>query len=95
MAAIMLARFKVQDQAKWRETFESNVELRKNAGCLGTHFFFNANDPNEILVNFQWDSEENANRFMEGPEARQAMANATVIGAPERWFVVDGGRTPA
>jgi heme-degrading monooxygenase HmoA len=93
MAAIMLAHFKVQDQARWRQTFESKADLRKNAGCLGTHIFFNAKDPTEVIVNFQWDSEEKAASFMAGPEARAAMAEAGVIGAPDTWILEDGGRT--
>jgi heme-degrading monooxygenase HmoA len=95
MAAIMLAHFKVQDEAKWRQVFESKMELRKGAGCLGTHIFHNASDPTEIIVNFQWDTAENATRFMAGPEARQAMAEAGVIGAPQTWILTDGGRTPS
>lgn len=91
--AILLARFAVQDQAKWREVFESKMELRKNAGCNGTHIFFNAEDPNEVIINFQWDSEENASRFFNSPEAKAAMAEAGVIGPPQTWLLVDGGRT--
>jgi quinol monooxygenase YgiN len=93
MAAIMLAQFKVQDQAKWRQTFESKAGLRKDAGCLGTHIFFNARDPQEVIVNFQWDDADNATRFMTGPEARAAMVEAGVIGAPQTWILEDGGRT--
>jgi quinol monooxygenase YgiN len=95
MAAIMLSHFRVEDQARWRQVFESNVELRRNAGCLGTHIFHDAHDPNDVLVNFQWDSEENASKFMSSPEARQAMSDAGVIGTPQMWFVSDGGRTSA
>jgi heme-degrading monooxygenase HmoA len=95
MAVIMLSHFKVTDQAKWRQVFDSNVELRKAAGCLGTHVFHNAHDPNDVLVNFQWDSEENATQFMSSAEARAAMADAGLLGPPQMWFVTDGGRTPA
>jgi heme-degrading monooxygenase HmoA len=93
--AILLVQFKVQDQAKWREVFESKMDLRKNAGCAGTHIFFNAQDPNEVIINFQWDSEENATRFINGAEAKAAMAEAGVIGPPQTWLLADGGRTPS
>ena len=93
MAAIMLAHVKVEDYDRWRATFESHMETRKNGGCLGTHIFYNAKDKKEIIINFQWDSEENAQKWMSSDEARQAMADAGLIGSPEVWFLEDGGRT--
>jgi hypothetical protein len=38
--------------------------------------------------------EENATKFMSSPEAHKAMSDAGLLGAPQMWFVTDGGRTP-
>jgi heme-degrading monooxygenase HmoA len=91
--AAMLGRFKVQDYDKWRQVFESKAELRKGAGCTGTHIFINADDKNDITVNFQWDTAENAKAFFSSDAARQAIQDAGVIGMPDVWIVEDGGRT--
>jgi quinol monooxygenase YgiN len=95
MAAVVLARFKVQDYDAWREVFVSKADLRKENGCNGTHIFFNAADKNDVTVNFQWESAEQAEAFFAGDAARAAMQEAGVIGQPDHWVVEDGGRTPA
>jgi heme-degrading monooxygenase HmoA len=94
MAAVILARFKVTDYDKWRQVFESKADLRKSHGCLGTHIFYNAKDHNDIVVNLQWDTEENATKFQTSSEAKAAMQEAGVIGVPDYVIVEDGARTP-
>jgi heme-degrading monooxygenase HmoA len=93
--AIVLARFKVADYDKWRQVFESKADLRKEHGCTGTHIFYNAHDNTDVIVNFQWDSEENAQGFLSGTEARAAMQEAGVAGSPDVIMLEDGGRTPS
>jgi heme-degrading monooxygenase HmoA len=93
MPATILAQFKVADQATWRKVFEAKADIRKEAGCLGTHIFYNAKDPNEVIVNFQWDTEENASTWFDGDAAKAAMAEAGVSAPPLHWFLEDGGRT--
>lgn len=95
MAAIVLARFKVADYEKWREVFVSKAELRQSFGCTGTHIFYNAKDHGDVIINLQWDSEENATRFQNSDEMKQAMQEAGVVGPPEFIFLEDGGRTPS
>ena len=94
MAAILLSRFRVQDYDAWREVFVSKADLRKENGCNGTHIFFNVDDKNEVTINFQWETAEQALAFFESDAARVAMQEAGVIGRPDHWIVEDGGRTP-
>ena len=91
--AIVLAHFKVEDQAKWRQHFEDHASLRQGAGCTGTHVFYNSADPNDVFINFQWDTTENVQKFLASPEAQKVMAESGMTGAPEVWFLDDGGRT--
>lgn len=93
--AIVLGRFKIGDYDKWRGVFESKADLRKQNGCSGTHIFYNAHDKTDVIINFQWDSEENAQKFFQGAEAQAAMREAGVVGAPDIMFLEDGGRTPS
>ena len=91
--AIVLVHFKVEDQAKWRQTFEDHASLRAGGGGGGAHVFYNASDPKDIFINFQWDSVENFQESMMSPEVQKAMAESGMAGAPEVWFLEDGGRT--
>jgi len=93
MAAILLVRFKVADYDKWRETFEGHSDLRKSNGCTGTHIFRNAHDATEVVINLQWDSEENAQNALASDEIKAAMQESGMVGAPDVVFLEDGGRT--
>jgi quinol monooxygenase YgiN len=95
MAAIILTRFKVQDHDKWRQVYDNHAEMRKTAGCLGTHIFRNAHDPNELVINLQWDSEENALKFFSSDDLRAAFVEAGMVGQPDTIFLEDAGRTPS
>lgn len=91
--AIVLARLKVADYDKWRTVYDEHASMRQSSGCTGTHVFRNASDPNEVTLNLQWDTIENAQKFFTSDELRQAMQRAGVIGQPDVWFVEDAGRT--
>jgi len=93
MAAIVLARFKVQDYDVWRPRFEANAAVRKTAGCLGTHIFYNAADPSDVTVNFQWQDEDGARAYLGGPQAKALRDEGGVLEF-DFWVVEDGGRTP-
>jgi quinol monooxygenase YgiN len=92
MAAIVLARLKVKDYEEWRGRFEGNAETRKAAGCLGTHIFFNALDKSDVTINFLWEDEDGARKFLSGPEAERLRAAGGVV-TFDYWVVADGGRT--
>ncbi|HEX5368289.1 MAG TPA: antibiotic biosynthesis monooxygenase [Dehalococcoidia bacterium] len=91
--AVLLVRHKVADYDKWRQVYEEDAAQRKAAGCSGTHLFRNAKDPNDITINFQWDSIENAEKFFGDPKLQEVLQSGGVIGQPDVWFVDDAGRT--
>jgi heme-degrading monooxygenase HmoA len=93
--AILLIRLNVRDYDFWRTKYDADAEARKAAGCSGTHLFRNANDPNEVIINLQWDTAENATKFLAAPEIQKAIQESGVIGEPNVWVVEDAGRTPS
>jgi heme-degrading monooxygenase HmoA len=93
MPVPVLTRFKVQDYDRWRAVFESKGELRKSAGSLGTHIFRNVQDPNEVLINVQWQDESHAAAFYGSQDLNEAMQEAGVIGSIEVTYLEDAGRT--
>ena len=95
MAIAVLVHVKVEDYDRWRRVFEANAEMRKQAGSLGSHIFRNAKEPNELFVNMQMESSEQAEQFLASQELRDGMQEAGVIGQPEFWYLDDGGRTPS
>ena len=64
---IMISRRKLEpgDFATWKERFEAGAPARKEAGCRGVRRFVNINDPEEVVILFDWNSHENARKFVE------------------------------
>ena len=85
----VLVRHKVADYPKWKEAFDSHLATRKRAGETGFHLFHNADDSHEIFILLDWESAEEARKFLTSDELRERMAQAGVIGAPEVHYLED------
>lgn len=85
--AHMLIKHHVHDYARWRAVFDDKVDLRIENGETYAHVFRNADDPDNIVIMFRWDSLENARRYAQDPRLKAAMQEAGVVGAPEVFFL--------
>ncbi len=83
----LLIRHKVKDYATWRPIFDAHAPARATAGSLGGVLFQSSDDPNEVVVLFEWDSPENARAFAGLQELRETMERAGVTGTPEIVFL--------
>lgn len=85
----MLIKHHVQDYSHWRAVFDSMDALRIEYGETYAHVFRNADDPNNIIIMFRWDSMENARRYAQDPRLKAALQEAGVMGPPEIIFLAD------
>jgi heme-degrading monooxygenase HmoA len=85
----VLVRHKVSDYTRWKEAFDSHLNTRKRAGETGFHLFHNADDPAEVILLLDWASAEEARRFMNSDELRDAMKKAGVVGAADVRYLED------
>jgi len=85
----VLVRHKVSDYNRWKEAFDSHLAARKRAGETGFRLFHNVEDPREIFVLSDWQTADEARKFMNSEELRNAMAKAGVLGAPEVQYLED------
>lgn len=78
----MMVVHDVEDYDTWRAIFDGGLSTRKSAGEL--HFEINRfpDDPNRILVIFQWDTAARARAFVDDPAVRNAMIAAGAISDP-------------
>ena len=67
----MLIRHKLKDFDKWKRIFDENASVRKVGGSKGHRLFRNADDHNEIVAIFKWDTIENARKFAESEELKK------------------------
>ena len=85
--AHLLIIHRVEDYAKWRAVFDEKVGLRQENGERSAHVFRNADDPNNLVLLFGWDSLDNARSYVQDPRLRAAMQEAGVTGPPQILFL--------
>ena len=85
----VLVRHKVADYSRWKEAFDSHLTTRKRAGETGCHVFHGVDDAREVVVLLDWQTIEEARKFMNSDELHQRMKEAGVQGAPEVQYLED------
>jgi heme-degrading monooxygenase HmoA len=83
----LLIRAAVEDYAKWKPVFDEGSAARKASGSKGGHLFRNADNPNEIVILFEWDDLEKARHFTQSDYLRQAMQRAGITGRPDLYLL--------
>lgn len=85
--AYLLVRHKVRDFAKWKPIFDEHGATRKAAGSKGGALFRSADNPQEVIALFEWDSVSNARKFAESEDLKRAMERAGVADRPDIYFL--------
>jgi heme-degrading monooxygenase HmoA len=84
----LLVRHKVEDYERWKPVFDhDHGATRKRSGSKGGWILRNAFDPNELVILLEWDSLENAQRFANADDLREAMQRAGVADQPDVYFL--------
>lgn len=83
----MLVRHKVEDYEKWKSVFDEHAALREEYGSKGGRLFKNVDSPNETIIVFKWDTVENARKFADSEDLKNAMKKAGVVEKPEIYFI--------
>ena len=84
-----IVRHKVEDYAKWKTVFDEHGATRQAGGGQGGLLFRNADNPNELIVLWDWDSLDNARKFAASPDLRETMQRAGVADHPDIYFLED------
>ena len=85
----VLVRHKVSDFNRWKESFDSHLNTRMQAGETGFRLFQSVEDPREVTLLLDWDSIEHARTFIGSDELRSRMQQAGVVGTPDVQFIED------
>ncbi len=83
----ILVRQNVEDFAKWKELFDSDISFREPAGSKGAQVFQSANDAKEVFVLMEWDNMERLQQFAQSDELKARMQRAGATGPPDIYFV--------
>ena len=77
----------VEDFARWKPFFDGDADARRAHGSQGCQLMRGADNPNEVVIVFKWDSLENARRFTQMPALREIMQQAGVVTMPDFYFL--------
>jgi heme-degrading monooxygenase HmoA len=84
----LLVRHKVEDYERWKRVFDhDHGATRERSGSKGGWILRNAEDLNELVILLEWDSLENAQRFANADDLREAMQRAGVADQPDVYFL--------
>jgi len=83
----LLVHHTAEDYAKWKPVFDQHATNRKNSGSKGGQLFRSADNPNELVILFEWDDLDKARQFTQSDDLRKAMQRAGVVGRPDLYFL--------
>jgi len=83
----VLVRIPTQDYAKWKPVFDEYASVRQTSGSKGGRIFRNADNPNEVLILWDWATMANARAFFTSPGLREVMQKAGVAGRPDVYYL--------
>ena len=72
--------------------FDSFRDTRKKGGEKSYHIWRTESDPNDLDLQFEWDTEENARTFFKSPELKSTMEKAGVTTEPEIRFLQEADK---
>lgn len=76
-------RHKVNDYYTWKTWFDGFAAFRKSAGEISYQILRHQDDPNNLYLLFEWDNLDNARKFLDSADLREAMRRAGVNELPE------------
>lgn len=93
--AHLLVHHKIEEYTKWKSAFDDHSGHRAENGSMGGKVFRNADDPNDIFVLLEVSSVENAKKFAQSEDLKEAMQKAGVQGMLAIYFVEEAAVTSA
>ena len=86
----LLVKHTVKDFTSWKKVFDEHATFREEHGCKGGELYQNAENPNEVVIRFSWDSADHARAFVDSKDLRKTMDKAGVLGAPTVTVLSEG-----
>lgn len=79
----LLGRSTVADFEAWQSAFHDYDSFRTEHGQQGYQVFQSKEDPNDVVVIFEWEDDEDPRAFFRSEEMRERLADAGLRGQPE------------
>lgn len=83
----LFVRHVVADFGIWKPIYEEFDEQRGAMGVTDDAVFQSLEDPNDVTLWHDFETEDEARAFVTSPEHGEAMREAGVQGEPDVWYV--------
>lgn len=85
----VITRTKLKDFATWKSAFSSpeGKANRKAAGAKWWQVFRSKDNPNTVMILFEWDNLDNARKYYQDPKWREMQPQIGVIEEPNIHFL--------
>lgn len=78
-----IIQHKVKDFDRWLPAFRAHDPIRRQYGCKSAQVRRAADDPNDVIIEFEWDRKEGFREFMTRSDVRSVMELGGVLGEPQ------------
>jgi len=69
----IIAKLKVESYDKWKHVFDERKSLRKQAGSKEGTLYRDHDDPNKLVILFDWENMEKAKEFFISESLQKAL----------------------
>jgi len=83
----MIVNHKTNDFNTWKSSFDSMEPVRKKYGSTGATVFRGYSDPNDLVIITQWGNKDQAQKYSQSPELKDALKHGGVNGDSKFYFV--------
>ncbi len=87
MATTIITSHKVENFAKWKQSFESGEAIRTQAGIIINGIYQAVDDENSVTIISQFPSVDVAKAILSSAEMKESMVKSGVISIPEIKFL--------
>jgi hypothetical protein len=86
MTVRLFVRHAVADFEAWRKGYDANVDLRVRHGVKADGVHPSVDDPNDVTIFHDFETEEEARAMLGSPELKDAMDKVGVTSTPIAWL---------
>ncbi len=88
----VLVQHKVKGYAAWKDRFDKFADVRRSFGEKSYHIFHPSDDPNDVILLFEWNDPKKAHDFFGSPDLKSAMQEAGVISEPSIQYLDENAK---
>jgi heme-degrading monooxygenase HmoA len=89
MMAHVIVKISLEDFDKWKTVFDEYAEVRKRNGVIDSQVFRNSENPQEVLIFYEWDNLDHAWDFFGSAQNQKRLKEAGLQGIPKTFVLTE------